>query len=91
MVESIKCRPFRELYTSGQIRIWNDISSNILYQGKECIPLGIGLTASLVFLECTFRKNMAYIKRRLNTTYKDMDEDEIIGDDVIFIAAMKKI
>ena len=32
---------------------------------------------------------MADIKRQLNTTYKDMDEDEISGNDAILIAAKK--
>lgn len=89
MIESIKRRPFKELYTFGQIVIWNDISCNILQEGKKCVPFGIGLLRSSIFLEQTFRRNMADIKRQLNTTYKDMDEDEISGNDAILIAAKK--
>ncbi|CUM53613.1 unnamed protein product [Debaryomyces tyrocola] len=89
VIESIKRRPFKELHTFGQIAIWNDISSNILQEGKKCIPFGIGLLGNTIFLERTFKRNMADIKRRLNTIYKDMDEDEISGNDAILIAAKK--
>ena len=41
------------------------------------------------FLDKMFKENMADIKRRLNTIYKDMDEDEISGNDAILIAAKK--
>ncbi|CAG89992.2 DEHA2G00352p [Debaryomyces hansenii CBS767] len=89
MIESIKRRPFKELYTFGQIAIWNDISSNIFQEGKKCVPFGVGFSRSAAFLDKMFKKNMADIRRKLNTKYKDIDEDEIHGNDAILIAAKK--
>lgn len=89
MIESIKRRPFKELYTFGQIAIWNDISSNIFQEGKKCVPFGVGFLRSAAFLDKMFKKNMADIRRKLNTKYKDIDEDEIHGNDAILIAAKK--
>ena len=89
MLESIERRPFKELYTLRQNSIWNDISSNIFQEGRKCVPFGIGLLGNAIFLERTFKRNMADIKRRLNTIYKHMDEDEISGNDAILIAAKK--
>ncbi|CUM53616.1 unnamed protein product [Debaryomyces tyrocola] len=89
MMESIKRRPFKELYTFGQIAIWNDISSNIFQEGKKCVPFGVGFLRSAAFLDKMYEKNMADIRRKLNTKYKDIDEDEIRGNDAILIAAKK--
>ena len=89
MLESIERRPFKKLYTLRQNSIWNDISSNIFQEGRKCVPFGIGLLGNAIFLERTFKRNMADIKRRLNTIYKHMDEDEISGNDAILIAAKK--
>lgn len=89
MIESIKKRPFKELYTYRQIAIWNDISSNILQEGKKYVPFGFGFRRSVSSLEGTFVDNIMYIRRRLNTKYKGMDEDIIDGKDAILIAAKK--
>lgn len=87
MVESIKKHPFKELYTFRQIEIWNDISSSIFQEGKKCVPFGVGFLRSAPFLDKMFKENM--IRRRLNTIYKGMDEDEVSGNDAILIAARK--
>lgn len=89
MIESITKRPFRDPYSVKQVWIWNDISSNILQEGKNFIPFGIGFSSSPVFLEHTFKRNIADFERRLNTTYKDMVEDEITGNDAFLMAAKK--
>lgn len=89
MIESINKRPFRDPYSVKQVGIWNDISSNILQEGKKFVPFGIGFSSSPVFLEHTFKRNIEGIERRLNTTYKDMVEDEISGNDAFLVAAKK--
>lgn len=89
MIESIEKQPFSKPYTFKQVGIWNEISSNILKEGQKCIPFGIGFSRSPFFLEHIFKRNMTDIERRLKTTYKDMVEDEISGNDAILIAAKK--